>query len=88
MWEQATRILPAHTWLSELRLSEAQEQTHVVMTGFSAAAANLIALLDQSQILSEAALVGPIAVDPAEGKERFIIQAKLRAPPASKAASR
>jgi hypothetical protein len=39
-------------------------------------------------MLTEAALVGPIAVDPAEGKERFIIQAKLRAPASPKAASR
>jgi general secretion pathway protein L len=88
IWEEATRILPAHTWLSELRLSETQDQSQVVMMGFSAAAASLIGLLDQSAIFMEASLVGPIAVDPSEGKERFIIQAKLRPPATTKAASR
>jgi general secretion pathway protein L len=58
------------------------------MTGFSAAAASLVALLDASAVFTEASLVGPIAVDPAEGKERFIIQAKLKPPASSKTALR
>jgi general secretion pathway protein L len=87
LWEEATRILPAHTWLSELRLSEAPEG-QVVITGFSAAAANLVGLLDRSAIFAEAALVGPIAVHPTEGKERFIIQTKLKSSAISKTASR
>jgi general secretion pathway protein L len=88
IWEEATRILPAHTWLSELRLAETAEGRQVVMTGFSAAAASLVALLDASAVFTEASLVGPIAVDPAEGKERFIIQAKLKPPASSKTALR
>jgi general secretion pathway protein L len=88
IWEEATRILPTHTWLSELRLSETQDHSQVVMMGFSAAAATLIGLLDQSAIFMEASLVGPIAMDPSEGKERFVIQAKLRPPATTRAASR
>src|SRR5262245_34139073 len=87
LWEETTRILPAHTWLSELRLSEAPDGRQVVMSGFSTAAASLVRLLDGSQVFAEAALVGPITVDPTEGKERFIIQAKLKPPASSKTAS-
>jgi general secretion pathway protein L len=75
VWEEATRILPAHTWLSELRLSEAAEGRQVVMTGLSAAAASLVPLIDQSAIFAEASLAGPISVDQAENRERFMIQA-------------
>jgi general secretion pathway protein L len=88
IWEEATRILPTHTWLSELRLSETSNERHVVMTGLSAAAASLVGLLDRSTLFTEASLVGPVTVDPVEGKERFIIQAKLRPPAPPKTAAR
>jgi general secretion pathway protein L len=88
IWEEASRVLPVHTWLSELRLLEASEGRQVVITGFSAAAATLVGLLDRSAVFGEASLVGPIAVDPAEGKERFIIQARLKLPAPPRAVSR
>jgi general secretion pathway protein L len=88
LWEEATRALPTHTWLSELRLSETPDGRQVVMTGHSAAAASLIGLLDQSALFTDASLVGPIAVDPTEGRERFILQAKLKSTAFSKAPSR
>jgi general secretion pathway protein L len=88
LWEEATRIVPAHTWLSELRLSDAPDGPQVVMAGFSAAAASLVGLLDGSPLFAEAALVGPITVDATEGKERFIIQTKVKRLGLSKAASR
>jgi general secretion pathway protein L len=87
IWEEATRILPAHTWLTELRLSETPDDRHLVMTGFSAAAASLVGLLDRSSVFGEASLVGPTTVDPTEAKERFIIQAKLKRPASSKTPS-
>lgn len=77
LWEEATRILPAHTWLSELRLNETPEGRQVVMTGFSAAAASLVSLIERSPLFGEASLAGPVSVDQAEGKERFVIQAKV-----------
>jgi general secretion pathway protein L len=88
VWEEATRVLPAHTWLSELRLSETPEGRQVVLSGFSAAAAGLVPLLDGSPMFAEAALVGPITMDPAEGRERFIIQAKLKGAASPRTASR
>jgi general secretion pathway protein L len=88
LWEEATRALPTHTWLSELRLSETPDGRQVVMTGHSAAAASLIGLLDRSALFTDASLVGPIAVDPTEGRERFILQAKLKSTAFSKPPSR
>ena len=88
VWEEATRILPPHSWLSELRLSETAERRQVVMSGFSAAAARLVGLIDASAIFTDAALAGPIAVDPAEGKERFIIQAHVKGPAKPRTAAR
>jgi len=88
LWEEATRILPAHTWLSELRLSESPDGRQVVMTGFSAAAAALVGLLDRSPLFSEASLAGPITLDQAENKERFVIQANVSNTAKPKTASR
>ncbi|HEY7550094.1 MAG TPA: PilN domain-containing protein [Hyphomicrobiaceae bacterium] len=88
VWEEATRVLPAHTWLSELRLSETPEGRQVVLSGFSATAAGLVPLLDGSPMFAEAALVGPVTMDPAEGRERFIIQAKLKGAGSPRTASR
>jgi general secretion pathway protein L len=88
VWQEATTILPVHTWLSELRLSEAPEGRHVVMTGFSSAAAGLVGVIERSKIFAEAALVGSVSMDPSEGKERFTMQMKLKPPPATKTVSR
>ena len=79
-WEEVTRVLPSHSWLTELRLTDlpgAQEQ-QLVITGVSPAAASLVGLIDRSALFREAALTAPISIDPTEGKERFAIQAKLR----------
>jgi general secretion pathway protein L len=84
IWEEATRMLPSHTWLSELRLSETPDGRHVVMTGFSAAAASLVGLLDRSPLFGEASLAGSISIDQAEKKERFIIQVKVNKRTASR----
>jgi general secretion pathway protein L len=80
VWEEATRILPAHSWLTELRLSEgADKQTQqVAMTGFSAAAASLVGLVDQSPMFGDTSLTAPIAMDPVEGRERFALQARTK----------
>lgn len=77
-WEEATRILPAHSWLTELRLSETPQDQQIGMTGFSAAATSLVGLIDQSPLFTDAALTAPVALDPVEQRERFALQAKLR----------
>lgn len=77
IWEEVTRVLPPHTWLSELRLNDTGESRQVVMTGFSAAAASLVGLIDRSSLFSEASLSGPVTLDQVESRERFVIQATV-----------
>jgi len=80
-WEEATRILPSHSWLTELRLAESSDkQPQVSMTGFSTAAPSLVGIIDQSPLFADASLTAPIALDPAEQRERFSLQAKLKRP--------
>jgi general secretion pathway protein L len=80
VWEEASRILPLDSWLTELRLSEAAQKQDrvVVMTGLSTAAADLVALVDKSPLFADAALTAPIALDSAEQRDRFTLQARLQ----------
>jgi general secretion pathway protein L len=80
IWEEVTRVLPSDSWLTDMRLSGlpgSQEQL-LTIAGLSPAAASLVALFDRSALFREVALTAPISLDPSEGKERFVIQAKLR----------
>jgi general secretion pathway protein L len=87
IWDEATQILPHHSWLTELRVSQTSgEETQVSMVGFSSAAASLVGLVDRSALFTDASLTAPVTLDPIEGRERFSLQAKLRPrEPASKA---
>lgn len=80
IWEEATRIFPSHSWLTELRLSQAQPkgEQQVVMIGFSAAASSLVGVVSKSPLFSDAALTAPVSMDPVEGRERFVLQVKVR----------
>jgi general secretion pathway protein L len=80
LWEEATRVLPAHSWLTELRLTEVPEKNEqlAAMSGFSAGATDLVKLIDRSPLLADAALTAPVSVDPVEGRERFTLQAKVK----------
>lgn len=80
VWEEISSILPDSCWLTELRLSEiAQKPGYVVvMTGFSTAAADLVALVDKSPLFADATLTAPIALDPTEQRERFTLQARVQ----------
>jgi general secretion pathway protein L len=80
LWEEATRVLPAHSWLTELRLTEVPEKNEqlLAMNGFSAGATDLVKLIDRSALLADASLTAPVAVDPIEGRERFALQARVK----------
>ncbi|MGJ4973122.1 PilN domain-containing protein [Bradyrhizobium sp. HKCCYLRH1073] len=86
VWDEASRILPKHSWLTELRLVEGANprSTSVTMTGFSAAAPSLINMLGGSRLFVDAALTSPVAMDPIENRERFSLQARIRVPDAFK----
>ena len=51
----------------------------IVVTGFSDGAADLVALIDASPLFQDVALIAPIAVDPIEQRERFVLQASVTA---------
>ena len=87
-WEEATRVLPSHSWLTELRLSETSDKRQIAMTGFSAAAASLVGMIDQSPYFTDTALTSPIALDPNEHRERFSVQTRLKRPEPMRRASR
>jgi general secretion pathway protein L len=89
-WEEATRILPSHSWLTELRLAETpgKHEQQVSMTGFSTAASSLVGIIDGSPYFTDASLTAPIALDAREQRERFALQAKLRRPEPMRRASR
>jgi general secretion pathway protein L len=80
VWDEITRVLPSHSWLTELRISGApgSKEQQVATTGFSAAAASLVGLVDRSALFRDAALTAPISLDHTEDKERFAIQANIR----------
>jgi general secretion pathway protein L len=81
IWEELSRILPDHSWVSELRLTESAErkERRIVLTGFSSAAADLVGLIDASPLFQDVALAAPIALDPNEQRERFVLQASVTA---------
>lgn len=89
LWDEMSRILPAHTWLTEFRLSETPgHEMQVAISGFSGAAPSLVGIVSGSRMFSDAALTSPVAFDSAEGRERFSLQAKVKVPEMLKEAAR
>jgi general secretion pathway protein L len=80
VWDEVTRVLPSHSWLTELRVSGApgSKDQQMTITGFSAAAASLVGLVERSALFRDASLTAPISLDHSEDKERFAIQASIR----------
>jgi general secretion pathway protein L len=80
IWEEATRLLPSDSWLTELIVKDdpAIGGYRLSISGFSTAAAKLVLTFDQSPLFDDAALTTAVAVDPVEQRERFAMQARLR----------
>jgi general secretion pathway protein L len=74
IWDELSRILPDHTFLTEARIHDGR----VVISGFSADAARLVRLIDQSPLFTGAALAAAIIPDATEHKERFSISFRIR----------
>ena len=72
------QILPDHTARRAAAHQGRQAAAARRLTGFSSAAAGLVAVIDASPIFVDASLVSPIARDNSEDRERFSIQARLR----------
>ena len=74
VWDELSRILPDHTFLTELRLVDGR----ATVSGFSSDAARLVRTIDQSPLFAGAALTAAITPDNVESKERFSISFKVR----------
>jgi general secretion pathway protein L len=66
---ELTRALPDNTWL----LTFSQNNTEVKISGYSAAAAELISAIDAVPLFSKPAFTSPIVQDPQQKLERFEI---------------
>ena len=73
LWQEATRVLPSHSWLTEFRLVETvgKREEQIAILGFSNAAPSLVGIIDGSPLLFDAALTSSIAFDAAEGCRTF-----------------
>ena len=72
--DELSRVLPDHTFLTDARIADGK----ATISGFSADAAPLVRIIDQSPIFSGAALTAPITPDGNERKERFTITFNIR----------
>jgi general secretion pathway protein L len=90
LWDEVTRVLPSHSWLTEFRLVETagKREEQVAISGFSNAAPSLVGIIDSSPLFFDAALTSPIAFDSTEGRERFALQVKVKMPDMLKEARR
>ncbi|WP_198164375.1 PilN domain-containing protein [Bradyrhizobium jicamae] len=84
VWDELSRILPDHTFLTETRIADGT----VTLSGFSADAAGLVRTIDRSPLFSGATLTSAITTDANERKDRFSILFKLRGARAARPAAR
>ncbi len=84
--QDATARLPDSTWLERFSVDNTGQ---IGMQGQSQQAAKLLDALKDSKVITDAGFQGSIQPDPATGKERFYLTAKVRQPASarSKAAS-
>lgn len=71
--QEATRILPDHTWLERLQIEDQQ----VTMLGETPSAAEIIGIIDASPLLNAPSFVSPITTNSNTSKERFNIEATV-----------
>jgi general secretion pathway protein L len=75
LWRETSRLLPDHSWATEWRFRTGM----VSMAGFSAAATELVGLIEKSPVFAQASLDAPITFDAATGRERFSLVVHMRA---------
>ena len=80
--QDVTTRLPATAWLERFSVDNTGQ---IGLQGQSVQAAKLLDTLKDSRLLTQASFQGSIQADPATGKERFYLTAKLPAPVAPKA---
>jgi len=76
--EEVTRLLPDNTWLQQLDVKATGKAREILVSGETASASKLIEILEQSQLLQNAAPRGPVTRGTQPGTERFVIAAEAR----------
>jgi general secretion pathway protein L len=71
--DEVTRVLPDGTWLNSLDLRDGA----LSLSGYSAKASALIALLEDSDLLEEVQFRSQVTFDQKSGAERFSISARI-----------
>jgi len=71
--DELSHRLPDTTWVNRLEVN----RDEIRIAGYSAAASSLIGALDESDFLGDARFISPITVDPAVGRERFFLSARI-----------
>jgi general secretion pathway protein L len=73
---ELTRLVPDTGWVTQMQI----DSNTVQLTGYSASANALIPILEQSQLLANAAFRSPVTQDPVHGVEQFHLSVDLRRP--------
>jgi general secretion pathway protein L len=79
--EEIARLLPDNTWLQQLDIKTTGKARELLITGETVSASKLIEILEQSQLLQNAAPRGPVTRGTQPGTERFVIAAEMRPRP-------
>lgn len=83
--EEIARLLPDNTWLQQLDIKSTGKTREVLISGETVSASKLIEILEQSQLLQNAAPRGPVTRGTQPNTERFLIAAEARPRPTPEA---
>jgi general secretion pathway protein L len=76
IWDELAQLVPQTTYLTAVEIRGQELQ----LNGLSAAAIDLIPVLERSAMFSTVELSGPATMDRTTGKEQFSLRAKMRKP--------
>ncbi len=79
--EEVARLLPDNTWLQQLDVKTTGKAREILVSGETVSASKLIEILEQSQLLQNAAPRGPVTRGTQPGTERFVIAGEARPRP-------
>ena len=71
--EELTQLLPEDMWLQQVQV----RGDEIIMMGFAQGSQQLIEIINDSTLLSDATFRGRVTVDPETNQERFTIQATI-----------
>lgn len=72
--KEITKILPAKTWLTRVRIAE----DSVEIEGYATSATEIIPKLENSKYFQKAEFASPTFRDPRQNNERFVIKMELK----------